>query len=409
MIHPLESRYRTEISNIFEERARMNIMVEIEVALAKVHSDTGLITNDEYNKILEGSKNISLDRIKEIENTITHHDIMAVVQALTEASNVDKIHIGATSNDIVDTTTAVQLKRAHKVILQDLNELIKKLLNRSRETIDLVAIGRTHGQHALPMTYGMKFALWAYELFELKKKLDSEQFYGKMSGAIGTFASFGENGFDIQAKVMKELGLVFPEISNQVVPRIFITQYLFKLILVAMVIEKIAKEIRNLQRTEINEIAEPFAKKQVGSSTMPHKRNPHKCENLCSIAKRLRTNILPALENISLEHERDLTNSANERIIIPEIIILTHYMIEKMIFIIDGLDIFEDNIKRNLKLSSGIYMEKTMMELIRKGHGRQESYQKAKEISSSKIIKPEEYIGLAKEITKKIIQQISLD
>ncbi|MFX0173995.1 MAG: adenylosuccinate lyase [Candidatus Hodarchaeota archaeon] len=403
MIHPIEERYRTELADIFEENNRISLMLNVEVALAKAHFETGLLSHDEYEKISSAVSEVTPEVVKGIEKQ-THHDIMALVQALTDASGCDKVHIGATSNDIVDTTLALQLKKSNEILLKDLSNLKDVLLKQAKKTKKLICIGRTHGQHALPMTYGLKFALWSYEIDECLKELERTKFYGKMSGAIGTFASFGEEGELIQSKVLSELGLTAPLVTNQVVSRIFLAKFLFNLISVVCVIEKIGKEIRNLQRSEIGEVTEPFAMKQIGSSTMPHKRNPHKCENLCAIAKRVRTNILPALENISLEHERDLTNSANERIIIPETVILTHYMIKQATFIFGELEFFEENIKRNLQASPSIFMEKRMMELIREGYGRQEAYEKAK--TSFKPDDPESYLGLSVTTVDKVIEAL---
>lgn len=407
MIHPIEQRYRTEIADIFEEHNRMNLMLQVEVALAKAHFEEGIISRDEYVKIKEAVPNVKLEQVKNIEKQ-THHDIMALVQAFTDTSGCDKIHIGATSSDIVDTTIALQLKQSNEIIIKDLRAFKKILLDKAEKTKELVCIGRTHGQHALPTTYGMKFILWSYEINECLKELESSIFYGKMSGAVGTFASFatlGEDGQTIQSKVMSELKIMWPLITNQVVPRVFLSRYLFRLITIACIIDKIAKEIRNLQRTEILEISEPFQTgTQAGSSTMPHKRNPCKAESLCSLAKRLRSNILPALENISLEHERDLSNSANERIIIPETIILTHYMIKQASFIINGLEFFEENIRRNTSLSPSIFMEKKMMELIKDGLGRQQAYFKAKELYTQED--PKSYLGSSIEIVQKGLSEL---
>lgn len=407
MIHPIEERYRTAIADIFEEKNRLQLMLKVEVTLASVHRNLGIITEEDFHKIQKSVSEVTPELVKEIENK-THHDIMAVVQALTDISGIDKVHIGATSYDIVDTTLSLQLKQANEVIIKDLDKFKNVLLNQASNRKDLVCIGRTHGQHALPLTYGLKFALWAYEVNECLKELLNSKFFGKMNGAVGTSASFtslGEDGFEVQSQVLDKLGLEVPLITNQVVSRIFISKYLFCLVQIVSVIDKIAKEIRNLQRTEISEIVEPFMKaNQTGSSTMPHKRNPHKCENLCSIAKRLRTNILPALENISLEHERDLTNSANERIIIPETVILTHYMIIKASFIVENLEFFEEKIKHNLKLSPEIFMEKKMMHLIKEGMGRQEAYQQAKNELTS--YNPEEYLGLTDKIIENVIEEI---
>lgn len=401
MVHPIEGRYRTELADIFEEETEQ--MLDVEVALARAHLEVGTITQDEFNKISSSVTKVTSELVKEIEKS-THHDLMSLVQALTDVSKCDKVHIGATSQDIKDSTIAMQLKKSNGIILSDLLDFKNILLDQAEKRKGLICIGRTHGQHAIPMTYGLKFALWAYEIDECIKELKRSKFYGKMSGAVGTFASFGEKGEFIQSKVMEELGLDVPLITNQTVPRIFHSRYLYNLISVVCVIEKIAKEIRNLQRTEILEIAEPFGEHQKGSSTMPHKKNPIKSENICALAKRLRSNIIPSLENISLEHERDLTNSASERIIIPETVILTHYMIKQITLIIRDLHFFEDNIQRNLHLSPDIFMEKWMIELINEGYGRQEAYEKAKTLQ--KVDDPKSYLGLSEKIVERVIKTL---
>ncbi len=400
MIHP---RYITELADIFEEDKKIELMLDVEVALARAHLETGTISQDEFNKISSSVPKVTSSKIKEIEKS-TQHDIIALVQALTNASKCDKVHIGATSQDIKDSTIALQLKISNETILKDLLGFKSILLDQAEKTKGLICIGRTHGQHAIPMTYGLKFALWAYEIDECIKELKRSKFYGKMSGAIGTFASFGEQGEFIQSQVMGELDLAVPLVTSQTVPRIFHSRYIYNLISLVCVIEKIAKEIRNLQRTEILEIAEPFGENQKGSSTMPHKKNPIRSENLCSIAKRLRTNVLPSLENISLEHERDLTNSASERIIIPETVVLTHYMIKQITLIIRDLCFFEENIKRNLQLSPDIFMEKWMIELIKEGYGRQEAYEKAKTLQ--KKDDPRSYLGLSEKIVNRVIKTL---
>jgi adenylosuccinate lyase len=407
MIHPIEDRYRTRIADIFEEQSRIDKMVRVELALAKIHFEHGTITENEYKQLSEGKGKVTVELVKKIEQE-TLHETMAIVEALTRVTGCDKVHIGATSSDILDSALALQMKEATNIVIDDTLILKNLLLFKAEETKNLICIGRTHGQHALPMTYGMKFALWAYELNECLNSLINTEFYGKMSGAIGTFASFGEEGPEIQKRVLKLLDLKVPIITNQVVSRLFIAKNLFSLISIATIIEKIAKEIRNLQRSEIQEVSEAFSKKQTGSSTMGHKKNPISSENLSSIAKRLRTNILPALENISLEHERDMSNSGNERIIIPETFILTHYMILRIGKVIRNMIFFEENIERNLNMNPSIFMEKKMIELIKnEGLGRQEAYEKAKSTFSS--TDPYEYIGLSKEIVSRVIEKLKND
>ena len=323
---------------------------------------------------------MELARVEEIEAEI-HHDLMAMVKALSEKCGKygGYVHYGATSYDIEDTATALTMKRAIGKLKVRLGETKKILGKLAREKKSLVCIGRTHGQHAVPTTYGMKFAIYYKEIERDLKRLEQAEemiSVGKMAGATGTMATFRGKGMQIQELVMKELGIRAAEVSNQVVQRDRHAQVMFALALCASTLEKIAKEIRNLQRNEIGEVAEPFGSKQVGSSTMPQKRNPHKSERVCSLARLVRGNVAVAMENIALEHERDLTNSANERFIFPESFIITDYMASEMNKILGGLVFFPENIERNLELTRGAVMaERVMIELVEKGMGRQEAHE----------------------------------
>lgn len=384
---PFESRYRTEMNDIFDEKNRLAKWMDVEIALAKAHAKLGNIPADAPKKIEEGTARVTIERIAQIEADV-HHDLMAMVRALTEqAGDAGKyVHLGATSYDIEDSATALIFRDAIALIEKRLNELkgvLRELALRHKKT---VCIGRTHGQHATPTTYGMKFALYYREcmrnierLSELKKRA----LVGKMSGATGTMATFGGKGMEIQKLVMKELGLKPATITNQVVQRDRHAEVLCVLALIAAMLEKIAKEIRNLQRTEIAEVSEPFRAKQVGSSTMPQKRNPHRSERICSLARIVRANTIIALENIPLEHERDLTNSANERVIFSTSFIATDYMLKEMIGILNGLQFFEENIKRNLEFTKGLVMaERLMIHLVeKKGFGRQEAHEKVRQLA----------------------------
>jgi adenylosuccinate lyase len=229
------------------------------------------------------------------------------------------------------------------------------------------------------MVYGMKFAIWASEIgrhLDRLKSMQSRVIRGKMSGAVGTQAGFGKEGLILQDRVMKQLGITPADISNQIVQRDAFAEIMFFLALVGATLEKISKEIRNLQRTEIAELAEPFSEKQVGSSTMSHKRNPHKTERICGLARVLRGYLVPAFENISLEHERDLTNSSVERIIFPTAFNLLDYMLSQQLDILIGLEFFPENISRNLAMSNGLIMvENVMLQLVSKGIGRQEAHE----------------------------------
>jgi len=380
VVSPIESRYKTGMNALFDESARIGSWMEVEVALARAHAKLGDIPPAAAEEIAAGAKKVELSRVNEIEAEI-HHDLMAMVKALTEQCPKygGHVHLGATSYDIEDTATGLTMKRAIGMVRKDLLETKAILGKRAKETAGLVCIGRTHGQHAVPTTYGMKFAIWYTEVKrDLVRLQQAEEMIsvGKMAGATGTMATFGGKGMELQGLVMKELGLKPAEVSNQVVQRDRHAQVLFTLALTCATLEKIAKEIRNLQRSEIQEVAEPFGKKQVASSTMPQKRNPHKSERVCSLARLVRANVAVAMENIALEHERDLTNSANERFIFPDSFILTHYIILQMNGILGGLAFYPGNIERNLALSGGaVLSERVMIALAEKGMGRQEAHE----------------------------------
>jgi adenylosuccinate lyase len=384
MISPFEERYKTEMNEIFDERNKYKKWMLVEYALAKAHAALGDIPRDAPEKIKKAIDKVKPERIAEIEAEI-HHDLMAMVKALSEqAGDAGKyVHYGATSYDIEDTATALLFIEGFDIIedrAQELMKILKRLALAHKKT---VCIGRTHGQHAVPTTYGMKFALYYQEMKRNLERLAAAReriAVGKMSGAVGTGATFGKNKERIEKLVMRELGLKPAPITTQVIQRDRHAEAIFVLALFAATMEKIAKEIRNLQRTEILEISEPFSIKQVGSSTMPQKRNPHKSERICSLARLVRSHVAVALENIALEHERDLTNSANERIIFSESFIAVDYMLKQMIYILDGLVFYHDNIKRNLELTNGLIMaERLMIYLTEKGMGRQEAHEKIRQ------------------------------
>jgi adenylosuccinate lyase len=437
VVSPIETRYRTEMNSLFDESARLDSWMEVELALARAHARLGDIPPAAADEIAAGAKKVKLERVNEIEAEI-HHDLMAMVKALTEQCPKygGFVHLGATSYDIEDTATALTLKRAIGRIRERLEEtasVVRKLAIKHKKT---VCIGRTHGQHAVPTTYGMKFAIWYTEVKRDLARLeqaDAVISVGKMSGATGTMATFSGKGRKIQELVMKELGLRAAEVSNQVVQRDRHAQVLFSLALIAATLEKMAKEIRNLQRNEIGEVAEPFGKKQVGSSTMPQKRNPHKSERVCSLARLVRANVAVAMENVALEHERDLTNSANERFIFADSFILTDYMLSQMNSILSGLAFFPENIERNLALTGGaVLSERVMIELVKRGMGRQsahelmrsanvEAFEKGKKLLDvlaakkevaklfkkgelEKLFNPKTYIGEAVEIVEEAVK-----
>lgn len=392
-VSPFEERYRTEMNDIFNDEAKLRKWMVVEVALAKAHAQLGNIPKDAPGRIAAAAQGVTPERVAEIEEEI-HHDLMAMVRALTEhAGDAGRyVHLGATSYDIEDTATALIFIEAIQLLEESLGALATTLKKLALEHKGTVCIGRTHGQHAVPTTYGMKFALYYQELkrdmerlAEAKKRIA----VGKMSGAVGTMATFGKDGPKIQKLVMKELGLEEDPVTNQVVQRDRHAEVLCTLALTAAFMEKVAKEIRNLQRSEICEVSEPFSAKQVGSSTMPQKRNPHKSERVCSLARLVRANAMVAMENISLEHERDLTNSANERAIFGESFICVDYMALQMTKILDGLVFYPENIKHNLELTQGLVMaERVMIQLVESGKlGRQDAHEAVRQLAQEAFAK----------------------
>src|SRR3972149_5060118 len=301
---------------------------------------------------------VKLARVKAIEKEIKH-DVAALVRALSDVCGTSGayVHLGATSYDIVDTANALQWKDAVEIIEKKLACLRRLLQEKTGKYKGTVMMGRTHGQHALPITLGFKFAVWTCEISRHIQRLHEckdRVLVGKMSGAVGTQAGLGEHAARIQELVMKRLGIRAAEISTQIVQRDRYAELICLLALIASSLENFATEIRELQRPEIGEVFESFeAEKQVGSSTMPHKRNPETCERICGLARIVRSLALPALENIVTWHERDLTQSSAERFIFPEACILTDYLLDLMIIVVDSLRVDEKRMLRNINLTQG--------------------------------------------------------
>jgi adenylosuccinate lyase len=380
-IHPIDFRYGTsEMRAVWDEENRFRCIVAAEVALAKAEAEHGLIPADAAAEIERSSASASLDRAKAIEEEI-HHDMMAVVRAITEVSGDAGrwIHYGATSNDILDTATGLQVKESLDLIEAKLCRLLGILLRRSGETRHLVCAGRTHGQIGVPTTYGLRFAIWASEVsrhIERLRQLRPRAAVGQMTGAVGTQAAIGEKGHAVMESMMALLGLSAVDVSNQIVQRDRYAEYFMFLANVATTLDKIGVEIRMMQRSEIAELEESFGAKQVGSSTMPHKRNPIKSEQVCGLARIVRATVEPALQNNTLWDERDLTNSSCERVLFPEASVLCDHLLAVMTGVLEGLVIRESNIRKNLMLLQGVNMaESVMIELTKRGMDRQAAHE----------------------------------
>jgi len=371
-----------EIRRVFEEETRFQRMLDVEAALARARAQVGDIPREAAEEIgrQANTKSVSLLRVHEIEK-VTDHEVMALVEALSEVSGKSGsyVHLGATSSDILDTGLALQMKEGVDLIAGELDRLEGVLLGLSKKYRDTLMIGRTHGQHALPMTLGLKFSVWLREVSRHIERLNQckeRVLIGKMSGAIGTMAGFGKNAQQIQELVMKRLGLSAPEVTTQIVQRDRYAELICLFAIIAGSLDKFATEIRNLQRPEIDELGEPFAVgKQVGSSTMPQKKNPWRSENISSLAKMERSLVNPALESIVTWHERDLSQSASERFIIPEAFILLDHMLNSTTRILSGLRVNMDRMQENLmEFRDPIMSESVMINLAKKGMPRQEAH-----------------------------------
>lgn len=390
-ILPIDSgRYGSkEMKEIFDETKKLDYELKFEAAVAEAQAKVNLIPKDaseEITKII-ASNRVRLDRIKDLEK-VSDHDMAAIVEAISElCSNNTKpwIHYGLTSNDIVDTSTSMQMYDAFKIIESKIQELIKELLRKAKENERLPAVGRTHGQHASIMSFGLKFAIWSNEMLDHLTRIEQGKkrfLLCKTLGVVGTGSLMREEALEVQKIVSEKLDLFPIGAATQIIPRERYAEMVFIIGLIGATLDKIAVEIRNLQRTEIGEVQEPFKKGQMGSSAVPVKKNPTKSERISSFARILKSNVYTSLENISLWHERDLSNSANERFIIPISAILIDDMITTMTKIISGLTINKERILENIEITKGqVFAEFVLQLLISKGIPRFEAYRNIQRIA----------------------------
>ncbi len=372
----LTDRYvRPEMGAIWTDEALFASWMEVEVAAAEAMAAEGIVPAAAAAAIRERA-GFDIARIHEIEKTV-QHDVVAFTQSMAEHVGAEGrwIHFGLTSSDVVDTALATRLVRSADLILRRVEELRRILRRRAEEHRRTVMVGRTHGVHAEPMTFGMKLALWWAEMGRNHRRLTAAReavSVGKLSGAVGTFAHLPPS---VEKRVCDALGLRPAAISTQVVQRDRHAELAAALAILAGTLEKIATEIRNLQRTEIRELEEPFGRGQKGSSAMPHKRNPVGCEQVCGLARIIRANTLPAIENIALWNERDISHSSAERMAIPQSFLLTDHILVRMTRILDGLVVRADSMLENLNRMNGmVFSGQVLLDLAAKGISRVDAY-----------------------------------
>jgi adenylosuccinate lyase len=371
----IERYSRPEMARLWSQDAKYDAWLKVELAVCEVYAKRGVIPSDALGRIRAKAR-VDAARIDEIEAK-TRHDVIAFLTNLEESIGADSryVHLGMTSSDVLDTALALQLQQACEVLLGDLERFRRALRALALAHKDTLCVGRSHGIHAEPMVFGLKPALWYAEagrnIERLKRGKEAVR-VGKISGAIGTFAHIDP---DVEEEVCRLLGLEPDPISTQVVQRDRHAELCAVLAIVAASLEKVAVEIRSLQRTEILEVEEPFAEGQKGSSSMPHKRNPVGSENVSGLARLVRTNALAALENVALWHERDISHSSVERVILPDSTILVDYMLHRMTGIIDGLQVYPERMKENMERSYGLmFSQRVLLKLADTGLPRQHAH-----------------------------------
>ncbi|MFW9808584.1 MAG: adenylosuccinate lyase [Candidatus Thorarchaeota archaeon] len=386
-VNPIDyGRYgHPEMIEIFEEEYRHELWLKIEAAVAQSQASEGLIPQEAAKDIANTAKpnKVTLTRTMEIENK-TKHDVVALFEAIAEkceGAGARWVHFGLTSNDIKDTALGLQLKGAYDLLITSVDALCETIIQRAQENVELIAVGRSHGQHAVPITYGLRFAVWLDEIRRHKLRLQAAReraTVGKIAGATGSHAALGPVGIKVQKEVLTRLELQIPIATTQIVQRDRLAETVSVLANLSSSIDKMATDLRNLQRSEIGETFEPFVKeKQVGSSAMPHKRNPVTSEKISGLARVVRSLVPPALENVVSWEERDITHSSTERFVIPQAFILTDYIVRELKQVLDGLTIDKKAVGRNLALSNeAILSELIVTALTKEGFERPKVHEK---------------------------------
>lgn len=367
---------REEIKNIWDLNSKFNYYLKVELAVCEAYAKIGRIPKVTLEQIKQNAK-FSVQRIDEIEKEV-RHDVIAFLTNVNEsvgAENAKYIHMGLTSSDVVDTAFALQIKDSTNIILKEFNNLLTTIKNLAFKHKNTVCIGRSHGIHAEVTTFGTKLLNWYDELERAKFNLENslkEISVGQISGPVGTYSNLPP---EIEKYACKELDLEPAKISTQIISRDRHAKFMSDVAIIASLIEKYATEIRHLARTEVREVEEGFGKNQKGSSAMPHKKNPVLCENLCGLARVVRSNMLTSFENINLWHERDISHSSAERIIFPDSLTLIDFMLHRFNNVMEHLVVFDKNMLKNTQLYGGIiYSQKVLLKLVEKGLTREEAY-----------------------------------
>lgn len=404
-ILPIDSgRYGSkEMRDIFEDERRLQYQLEFEATVAQAQAQLGMIPADAADEITKGARagRVTPARVSELES-VSEHDTAAMVEALSEQVSAKSklwIHYGLTSNDVIDTSICMQMSDAFSIILPKVAKLGHLLIDRALEFRDLPAVGRTHGQHASIISFGLKFAVWGVEMAKhIERIKDGKKRFlvCKTLGVVGTGSLMGDEALEVQKIVAHNLGLHPVDAATQIVPRERFAEMQFCIALIGSTLDKIAIEIRNLQRTEIGEVAEPFRKGQMGSSAVPVKRNPIKSERVSSLARILRSLVNVSMENIASWHERDLSNSANERFVFPMASILLDEMLNAMTTVIRELKVKKERIAYNIEMTKGqIYAEFMLDALIKKGVARFDAYRDIQRVAFSALESGEHFFDAA--------------
>lgn len=372
----IERYSREEIKNIWELQAKFEYYLKVELAVCEAYAKLGKIPQANLNEIKEKAS-FTLDRIDEVEREV-RHDVIAFLTAVNESvgpENAKYIHMGLTSSDVIDTAFALQISDSSKYINKELDNLIETIKKMAFEHKNTICMGRSHGVHAEVMTFGFKLLNWLDALTRAKESFNitlKEIEVGQISGPVGTYSNIPP---EIEEITCSELGLKPAKISTQIISRDRHAKFFSQLALIASLIEQFATEIRHLQKTEVREVEEGFAKNQKGSSAMPHKKNPVLCENLCGLARVVRSNMITAFENINLWHERDISHSSAERIIFPDSLILVDFMLHRFNNVMENLVVHKDNMLKNTKLYGGVvFSQKVLLKLVEKGLTREDAY-----------------------------------